>query len=283
MRYAWGAARGAVKDAERPNPVSPEVSLVAVTAAGYDDLGRDYTVVRRTDPRIATRVREALGEPCSVLNVGAGTGSYEPSDLAVTAVEPSQVMIGQRPEGAAPVVQASAEALPFGDDSFDVAMAILTDHHWSDRIAGLREMRRVARNRVLLLNADPAQAESFWLTRDYLPGFLGLVPSLYREVGYWQRELESCLGPIEVRPVPVPHDCKDGFYQAFWRRPRAYLEPLMRDGTSVFRLLPESEVTGAVRRLRDDLESGAWGGRYESLLSATELDVGLRLVIADVT
>lgn len=246
----------------------------------YDEWGHGYSAARRTDPRIAARVAEALGDARSVVNVGAGTGSYEPADLEVTAVEPSRTMLAQRPTGAAPAVQACAEALPFEDDSFDAAMAIVTDHHWSDRMAGMREMRRVARDRVLLLNADPARAESFWLSRDYLPGFAALIPAPYREEGHWLGELQNVLGPIDVQPVPVPHDCRDGFYQAFWRRPAAYLDRRVRDGTSVFQLLPEAEVDSAIRRLRGDLESGAWSIRYDHLRDVPELDVGLRLVVA---
>ncbi len=253
-----------------------------VVATSYDEWGRGYSAARRTDPRIAARIGEALGDARSVVNVGAGTGSYEPAALEVTAVEPSRTMIVQRAADAAPVVQASAEALPFEDDSFDAAMAILSDHHWSDRVAGMREMWRVARDRVLLLNADPAHAESFWMTRDYLPGLVDLIPTPYREGGYWLRELRDALGPIDVRRVPVPHDCRDGFYQAFWRRPAAYLDRRVRDGTSVFQRLPEVEVTAAMRHLHDDLESGAWGARYDHLQGVDELDVGLRLVVARV-
>ena len=192
-------------------------------------------------------------------------------------------MIGQRPPGSAPVIQANAEALPFADDSFDAAMAIISDHHWSDREAGLGELRRVARDRVLLLNADPAEAERFWLTRDYLDGLSGLITSRYREAGYWREELQRSLGEVELRPVPVPHDCQDGFYQAFWRRPRAYLDPRVRDGTSVFRMLPSARVERAVAQLQDDLDDGTWHERYGDLLEQPELDVGLRLVVADPT
>lgn len=229
------------------------------------------------------RIREALGEARSVLNVGAGTGSYEPTELEVTAVEPSSTMIAQRPADAAPVVQADAEALPFDDDSFDAVMAIVSDHHWRDRMAGIREMQRVARGRILLLNADPAHAEDFWLTRDYLPGLIDLVPPAYREQGYWAQELREALGLIDIRPVPVPHDCHDGFYQAFWRRPAAYLDRRVRDGTSVFQRLPEGEVAAAIQRLGAILESGEWSARYEDLQEAEELDVGLRLVIAEMS
>ncbi|HET6570321.1 MAG TPA: class I SAM-dependent methyltransferase [Solirubrobacterales bacterium] len=154
--------------------------MSSTDAATYDELGRGYSAARRTDPRIAAHIEAALGEARTVLNVGAGTGSYEPRSRELTAVEPSAVMIAQRPEGAAPVIRAGAEALPFEDDSFDVAMAIISDHHWRDREAGLAEMRRVARDRVLLLNADPAAAGRFWLTRDYLDNLDGLITSRYR-------------------------------------------------------------------------------------------------------
>lgn len=251
--------------------------------ATYDELGRGYSSMRRAEPRIAAQIEIALDDSETVLNVGAGTGSYEPTDRKLTAVEPSVVMIGQRPPGSAPVIQASAEALPFEDNSFDAAMAIISDHHWRDREAGLRELRRVARDRVLLLNADPAEADRFWLTRDYLDGLSGLITSRYREAGYWREELQRSLGGVELRPVPVPHDCVDGFYQAFWRRPRAYLDPRVRDGTSVFQMLPSSRVQSAVERLQGDLGDGTWDARYGELLAQPDLDVGLRLVIAKVT
>lgn len=246
----------------------------------YDELGRGYSAARRADPRIAAHIEAALGKARTVLNVGAGTGSYEPDSRELTAVEPSAVMIAQRPEGAAPVIQASAEALPFEDNSFDVAMAIISDHHWRDRGAGLAEMRRVARDRVLLLNADPAAAGRFWLTRDYLDNLDGLITSRYREEGFWRDELQSSLGEVELRPVPVPHDCIDGFYQAFWRRPGAYLDPGVRDGTSVFRMLPRARVDSAIHQLSRDLSDGTWEARYGDLLQQSELDVGLRLVVA---
>jgi SAM-dependent methyltransferase len=251
--------------------------------AAYDELGRGYAGPRRADPRIAAQIEEALGDARAVLNVGAGTGSYEPAGLKVTAVEPSAVMIAQRPPGSAPVLRAAAESLPLEDDSVDAAMAILSDHHWEDREAGLREMLRVARHRVLVLNADPALAGSFWLNRDYLSGFAGLVPEPYGRPGFWEEELRGILGQVEVRPVPVPHDCLDGFYQAYWRRPRAYLDPRVRGGTSVFRLLPEVEVSAALERLRWDLESGTWEERNANLLQIPSLDVGLRLVVAELS
>jgi len=254
-----------------------------VTEAAYDRIGVGYTKARRTDPRIAAKIVEALGNARSVLNVGAGTGSYEPTDREVTAVEPSTEMISQRPIGTAPVVQASAEALPFEDDSFDAAMAIISDHHWRDRPAGLREMARVARLRVLLVNADPSLALEFWLTRDYLPGFADLIPERYRHKGQWREELEGFLGEVDMQPVPVPHDCLDGFYQAYWRRPSAYCDERVRHGISVFHRLHAGEVTDAMERLQRDLGDGSWNERNARLLDLPELDVGLRLVIAELS
>lgn len=251
-----------------------------VTEATYDRIGRDYAAARQADPRIAARISEALGDARSVLNVGAGTGSYEPIDRDVIAVEPSEVMIAQRPRGSVPAIQAAAERLPVEDDSVDVAMAIVSDHHWRDRAAGFEEMLRVARDRVLILNADPGLSELFWLTRDYLPGFTGLIPKQYRQADYWTKELDRLLGGVEVHPVPVPDDCLDGFYQTYWRRPHAYLDKKIRHSISVFHRLPQDEVSVAVERLHRDLDDGTWEERHGDLLDASELDVGLRLVVA---
>jgi SAM-dependent methyltransferase len=248
--------------------------------ARYDRLGRGYAARRATDPRIAAAIERALGDARSVVNVGAGTGSYEPADREVIAVEPSAVMIAQRPAGSAAAVQASAEALPLEDDSVDAAMAIVTDHHWSDRRAGMREMLRVARKRVVVMNVDPAWTGRFWLIRDYLPSFLNLVPEPYREPGFWSDEMAELLGDLEIRPVPVPHDCRDGFFQAYWRRPEAYLDEAVRNSISVFHVLPAEEIGAALDRLRADLDDGTWEARNADLLELTELDVGLRLVVS---
>ena len=256
------------------------MSKAWLSEAIYDQIGRGYSNFRRTDPRIAARVEAALGDARTVVNVGAGTGSYEPSDREVTAVEPSQLMIAQRPPGSAPAVRASAERLPFEDDSFDAAMAINTDHHWSDRPGGLREMRRVARGPVVLVNADPALARRFWLTRGYLPGYVNLTPEPSRKDGHWRHELRRLLGDVEIEPLPVPHDCRDGFYQAYWRRPHAYLDPRVRDSISVFPRLPEREVASAMELLRRHLDDGTWEERHGEILSLSELDIDLRLVTA---
>jgi SAM-dependent methyltransferase len=248
----------------------------------YDQIGRTYAATRRPDPRIAAAVRDALGDARSVANVGAGTGGYEPEDLAVIAIEPSAVMIAQRAPGPARVIQAPAERLPLADDSVDAAMALLSDHHWQDRPAGLRELRRVARRRVVLLNTDPSRFLDFWLTREYLPELAGIVPAPYREPGYWARELEQLLGGrLTIRAVPIPHDCSDGFYQAYWRRPAVYLDPRARANISVFQRAPEAVVGAALDRLRDDLRTGAWQERHADLLAREDLDLGLRAVIAE--
>ncbi len=249
--------------------------------AEYDEIGRSYTATRREDPRLAAAIWAALGDAQSILNVGAGAGAYEPKDREVLALDPSEVMIAQRPEGAAPVMRGSAEAIPLRDGSVDAAMAILSDHHWSDRRAGLVEMRRAARKRVVLLNADPAEFGRFWFTMEYLPGFVGLISAAYREPGVWERELRMLLGEITVVPVPIPHDCVDGFFGAYWRRPEMLLDQKVRDGISVFAKVGAEATDAAVARLRDDLASGAWHERHADLLALDELDLGYRLVIAE--
>jgi SAM-dependent methyltransferase len=239
----------------------------------YDTIGATYTVTRRTEPRIAAQVWAAFGDARTVLNVGAGTGSYEPPRLDVTAVEPSAVMRAQRPAGAAPCVDATAERLPFEDQSFDAAMAFATIDHWQDPIAGLREMRRVAR-RVVVFTCDASDLDLFWLNRDYLPEYAGLWagrPSL--------TELAGAIG-ARTEPVLVPWDCADGFYHAFWRRPEAYLDEHVRRGMSIWaRVGPDAEQR-AVHSLRDDLASGQWAERNRDLVNLDAAELGLRLLIA---
>jgi SAM-dependent methyltransferase len=242
----------------------------------YDTIGATYTVTRRTEPRIAARVWAALGDARTVLNVGAGTGSYEPPDREVTAVEPSALMRAQRPAGAAPCVAATAESLPFEDQSFDAAMALSTIHHWPDPIAGLREMQRVAR-RVVVFTHDTTDAgwlQKFWLTRDYLPEVAGLrtgrppLTDLARAIG------------ARIEPVLIPWDCVDGFFEAYWRRPEAYLDEHIRRGVSVWTIVgPEAEQR-AVRRLSADLASGQWAERHRDLAGLDAAELGLRLLTA---
>jgi len=247
----------------------------------YDRIGTTYTSTRRPDPRIERAIHDALGDARSVINVGAGAGGYEPADREVVAVEPSPVMIAQRPAGAAPVIRAEAESLPFEDGSFDAAMSVLSDHHWKDRRRGLEELRRVARRRVVLFNINPARADALWMTTEYLPAFLDLIKPEYRQAGYWESELRSILGPIRTEEVPIPHDCADGFYGAYWRRPRAYLDPRVRAGISVFSQLEPAHVTHGIAALEADLDSGAWERRHRDLLELDSLSLDYYVVVAE--
>lgn len=249
----------------------------------YDSIGRTYSTARQTDPRIAAAIWRALGDAGTVLNVGAGTGHYEPGDRDVVALEPSAVMIAQRPPGAAPVVQGVAEALPFEDDSFDAVMTVLSDHHWSDRRRGLAELRRVARGRIVIFNAHPAEADRFWLTTEYLPEFLDVIRPGFRVPGRWESEFREAFGSVELTPVPVPHDCSDGFYSAYWRRPEAYLDPKVRAGTSVFSQVTSAAVVRAIDALGADLETGRWQERHRELLSMDELHLGFYVITAEAT
>ncbi|WP_042384820.1 MerR family transcriptional regulator [Streptacidiphilus melanogenes] len=254
----------------------PEEQLKVFGAQLYDAIGSAYPATRRTDPRIAAKIWEALGDARTVLNVGAGTGSYEPLDREVTAVEPSAVMRAQRPAGAAPCVAATAESLPFADQSFDVAMAISTVHHWPDPVAGLQEMRRVAR-RVVVFTYDasaPGWLDRVWLTRDYLPEFADLLvgwPSL--------ADLTQAIGG-RAEPVLVPWDCADGFFEAYWRRPEAYLDEHVRRAVSVWTRVGLEAEQRAVSMLRDDLSSGRWAERNRDLTALDAAELGLRLLVA---
>ena len=237
----------------------------------YDEIGRGYREFRRPDPRIEQVIRAGFGSAASVLNVGAGAGSYEPPDRKVVAVEPSMTMIRQRSVAAARVVQGTAVALPFRDEAFDASLALLTLHHWPDQRRGLQELGRVSRGRVVILTWDPSAA-GFWLA-GYFPEIFDIdrpnFPSL--------EELRRELGPICVSEVPVPHDCTDGFLGAYWRRPAAYLDARARAAISSFSKLHDLEP--GLHRLRSDLESGAWQRRNGHLLSQTCLDLGYRVVV----
>ena len=256
--------------------VTPEEQLGMLGARLYDTIGGAYTATRCTEPRIAAQIWDALGDAQTVLNVGAGTGSYEPVDRDVTAVEPSAVMRAQRPVGAAPCVAAAAESLPFEDQSFDAAMAVSTVHHWQDPIAGLRELRRVAR-RVVVLTFDtdePGWPDRFWLTRDYLPEFTGVLEGFPSLAG-----MADAIG-ARTESVPIPWDCTDGLFEAYWRRPGAYLEDHVRRAMSVWtKVGPEAEQR-AVRSLGDDLASGRWAERNGDLADLDAADFGLRLLVA---
>lgn len=243
--------------------------------ARYDRIGRSYAATRRADPRIAAAISDAVGEARTVVNVGAGTGNYEPTDRDVVAVEPSATMIGQRSPGAAPVVQGIAEHLPFPDRSFEAAMAVLTVHHWTDRAAGLREMQRVADRQVLLV-FEPAISATFWLVDDYFPELRDLRSE--REAPT-PDDIGRHLRVQRVEVVPVPADCTDGFGGAFWQRPEAHLDPVVRAGMSWIALLDPDVVERNVDRLATELADGRWDAKYGHLRALASVDLGYRLVV----
>ncbi|MEV4509999.1 methyltransferase domain-containing protein [Dactylosporangium sp. NPDC049525] len=242
----------------------------------YDAIGSTYATKRQPDRRIAAHITAALGDARSVVNVGAGAGSYEPPQT-ILAVEPSSVMIRQRPPGAAPVVQACAEALPLADGAADAVMALLTVHHWTDLEAGIAELRRVTRRRIVVLTWDQPAFRSFWLVKEYLPEAAAFDDTRAVPV----ERLAALLGGARVEPVPVPHDCTDGFGAAYWRRPEAYLDPAVRSSISVLAQTGDAVLRPGLDRLAADLESGRWHDRHRDLLAREDLDAGYRLLVAD--
>jgi SAM-dependent methyltransferase len=247
---------------------------MAVSSAIYDGIGRAYSRHRRPDPRIADQIRRALGSARTVVDVGAGTGSYEPADRAVIAVEPSIVMAAQRAVDAAPVVRAVAESLPFPDGSFDAALAVLTIHHWSDVTGGLREMARVARG-VAVLTFDPVVHAKFWLFTDYVPEVNALPSNLVPA----PEVVAEVIAAERVEPVMIPSDCVDGFNWAFWQRPEEYLDPEARACMSGLAMLPDDLVAQRMDRLRADIADGTWHARHGDLMHDDVIDGGLRLVV----
>lgn len=239
----------------------------------YEEIGRTYAATRRTDPRIASQIRTALGDARSVVNVGAGTGSYEPADMEVIPVEPSATMASQRPPELAPAVIANAESLPLPDDCADAAMAIITVHHWSDVAAGIAEMRRVARKRVVVLSFDVQRTTDSWI-REYAPR----IREFDRDFPTLQ-ELAEWMGGAEITLVPSPNDCVDVFLETLIGRPEMVLDPLVRANCSAFARMDANEETAAVERLRADLESGEWDRRHGHLREMETHDGGLRLLV----
>lgn len=244
-------------------------------AATYDRIGRVYARHRRTDPSVAAQIVAALGDAATVLNVGAGTGSYEPGHVDVVAVEPSAVMRAQRAEGAAPCVAAVAEALPFGAGAFDAATTVLSLHHWSDPWTGLDELARVARRQVVL-TFDPEPHLDLWLMRDYVPEMLELRGSQPPTPA----AIADHLGG-RIEDVPIPADCRDGFLVAYWRRPEAFLDPEVRASVSGLAQLPDDLVAERMAQLAADLDDGTWARRNADLLEHDTFDGGLRLIVAD--
>lgn len=243
----------------------------------YDEQGQNYSGYRRTDPRIEEYVYNALGSAKSVLNVGAGTGSYEPKDRYVVAVEPSSVMRSQRQHAErVPAVIATAESLPFDDDSFDASMAMVTVHHWSDLRKGLQELRRVTKDQVLILTFDPEAIGGYWNT-DYFPELIEVERARFPTIDYIRKSLG---GKSEVQEIPLPFDCVDGFQEAFYGRPESFLKKEVRLSQSVWGVLPEGMGEKLIQRLADDLKSGAWDEKHGHYRQKPTFIGSLRLIIA---
>jgi SAM-dependent methyltransferase len=245
-----------------------------VSRAAYEDLGVNYTDFRRADPRIEARIWAALGDARSVVNVGAGTGSYEPPDRELVAVEPSTLMISKRPPGAAPARQGVAEALPLDDKSVDAAMGTLTIHHWHDLDAGLAEMRRVTRKRIVLLTVDAEKNSAIWTLSEYFPA----AAQAEREKMPTMSALEGRLPKATIEIIPAPSRCRDEFTSALWDRPELFLEPDVLRASSLWHQLSPELISQGQERLRADLASGRWDEKHGYLRTLPELDIGLRLV-----
>jgi SAM-dependent methyltransferase len=243
----------------------------------YDTISSGYASTRRADPRIGRYIHAALGDAKTIVNIGAGTGNYEPSDRSLVAVDPSFEMIAQRPTGSAPAIRAAAENLPFSDRRFDAAMAVLTVHHWQDWRQGLAEMGRVADTQVIYL-FDPVRIRRFWPMEDGYWPEAAQLPSEREAIGV--DEVASVLAVTQVDTVPVPIDCTDGFGAAFWGRPEAYLDPQVQQGMSWLAQLPPDVLAQGSARLAKDLQSGEWDRRHGDLRHLLQLDVGYRVVTA---
>jgi len=239
----------------------------------YDRIGVGYAAIRRPDPRLAAVIAQAIGDAGTVVNIGAGTGSYEPPDRAVVALEPSSVMLDQHRGNRR--VQGTAEHLPFADATFDVAMAVLTVHHWKDLDGGLAELRRVSRRQVIF-TWDPDHRPRLWIAADYVPAIYAMEAARFARIA----PIVSALGAHSVSTFEIPHDFTDGFQAAFWRRPEMYLDPTIRSASSTFASLPPLEVEPGIERLRRDLASGNWHRKYGDLLSKEKVDYGYRLIVA---
>lgn len=244
----------------------------------YDRIGVGYATTRREDPRLAAAIADALGPGSSVVNVGAGAGSYEPTDRHVIAIEPSDEMARQRPPDRVPAIRAFAHDLPLRTDAVDAALAVLTVHHWDEgQVAGIREMRRVARGPVVIVTIDAERSGEMWLMADYLPE----VAELDRRIFPALAQLQDWLGPdTTVTPYPVPADTPDWTLLSFWAHPERVLDPAARAGTSGFARMPDAVVDRVVTNVARDLTDGTWNARHGNLRTLHALDVGLRIVVS---
>jgi SAM-dependent methyltransferase len=247
-------------------------------ATRYDRIGTEYAATRREDPELRERIHVALGDGRSVVNVGAGTGSYEPRDRHLVAIEPSDVMAAQRPPGLAPAIRATAAALPLRNGAVDAAMAILTIHHWDrEQARGVRELRRVARGPVVIVTYDPAVSAEMWLFRDYLHE----VAELDRRIFPPPHQLAAWLGwDVSIQVVPTSRDTPDWTLGSFWAHPERVLDASARNATSGFARMSPAVVQRVAKTVARDLRTGAWDERYGELRKLTALDVGMRLLVA---
>jgi SAM-dependent methyltransferase len=249
-----------------------------VTRARYDTIGESYSGTRREDPRLREAIHAALGDARTVVNVGAGAGSYEPRDRHVIAIEPSDVMAAQRPRALAPAIRASAGSLPLRDASVDAAMALVTIHHWdAERETGVHELRRVARGPVVIVTYDPVVSGRMWLAAEYVPEVAHLDDRIFPPP---ERVAEWLGGDVRIEPLPIPRDCKDWMFGSFWAHPERVLDPVARANTSGFARMDPAIVERAVAQLSRDLESGAWDERHGELRDLDAFDAGLRLIVA---
>ena len=241
----------------------------------YDDIGNNYSVTRCTDPKIAKQLYDELLGATRIVNIGAGTGSYEPENIELVAVEPSSVMISQRKAGSHKVEQAFAEKLPFEDRSFSHAMTVLSMHHWQNRAAAFSEINRVATEKFIAITWDPG-SEPFWLTRDYFPEIYEMDKRIFPDL----EELNEYFDEVTIRPLQVPSDCQDGFLAAFWKKPEAYLSREVRQAMSPFSKI--RNLSEGLQKLEDDLARGVWARKNHTILAASSLDVGYRIISAKV-
>lgn len=237
----------------------------------YDDIGKGYAVTRCTDPKIAEQLYSELQGATRIVNIGAGTGSYEPEDVELVAVEPSSEMISQRKPGSHKVEKASAEKLPFKNNSFSHAMTVNSMHHWEDRELAFSEINRVATERFVAITWDP-NSTPFWLTRDYFPEIYEMDKRIFPRL----EELNKYFDEFEVKPLRIPSDCEDGLLAAFWKRPEAYLDSQIRQSMSPFSKIKNLSL--GLKRLEDDLVSGAWAENNHAILGLSFLDVGYKVI-----
>jgi SAM-dependent methyltransferase len=278
MTHSWDPATAPSSSADSAVPAAAASPRADGSAgdADYSAIGAGYRTYRRPDPRIAEAIEDALGTARTLVNVGAGAGSYEPTDRAVTPVEPSATMRAQRPADLAPAIEASAEDLPFADGAFDAALATFTVHQWGELGKGLREVRRVTAGPVVVLSCDPAALDRFWLA-EYAPEVIATEASRYPAPA---RIAEILGGDVEVRELPIPRGCTDGFGEAYFGRPEALLDAGARTANSAWSFVGPEVAERFARDLRADLDSGAWDARHGHLREAEAFDGSLRLIIA---